>query len=62
MRTYYASDKKRREEAKRKQKEQKRLKKLNKNASTDGSSEAEKPASDAGEVTAEGTAQVDTDR
>jgi len=32
MRQYYASDKKRREEAKRKQQEQKRLKRLNKNS------------------------------
>jgi len=32
MRQYYASDKKKREEAKRKQQEQKRLKRMNKNS------------------------------
>jgi hypothetical protein len=32
MRQYYASDKKKREDAKRKKKEQKRLKRLNKNS------------------------------
>jgi hypothetical protein len=44
MRTYYASDKKRREEAKRIQREQKRLKRLNKNAAANNSPET-KPES-----------------
>lgn len=47
MRTYYASDKKKREDAKRKQREEKRLKRLNKNTPANSSAEAETaPASD----------------
>lgn len=51
MRTYYASDKKRREDVKRKQKEEKRLRRLNKNAAAKSDSVTETnqaPGTDAG--------------
>jgi hypothetical protein len=43
MRTYYASDKKRREDAKRKQREEKRLKRLTKNTATNSASTEPEP-------------------
>jgi hypothetical protein len=44
MRQYYASDKKRREDAKRKQKEAKRLKKLSKSSKNSGQPEPDAEA------------------
>jgi|GEM_PF-1489971 len=56
MRTYYASDKKRREESKRQQKERKRLKRLNKAASAKTSAQetGTEPVPNVNAVPAEG--------